>query len=75
MNDNFKDTVVGNSLRSLSGNAYWLEHCSVTHNGNIIKANYSPSLDRLLVGDRLGPKLYMPSARNFAVNAAGPNSS
>ena len=67
-NDRFKDAVVGNTFRSLNGNTYWLEHCSVTHNGNVIKANYAPSLDRLLVGDRLGVGLTANGTLNFLVN-------
>ena len=31
---------------------FWLENSSVLYNGRIIRANYSPSLDRLSNGDK-----------------------
>ena len=56
------------NFRALNGSTYWLEHCNVTHNGNIIKTNYSPSLDRLLVGDKLGVSVSSNGALSFLVN-------
>ena len=35
-----------------SGKTFWLENSSVLYNGRIIRANYSPSLDRLSNGDK-----------------------
>ena len=63
-----KDKKGITSFRTLNGNTYWLEHCSVMHNGKIIKSNYSPSLDRLLVGDRLGVSFSANSTLTFLVN-------
>ena len=44
-------------LSSLSGDVFWLDGCSVYHNGNVIKMNYSvTSLERLVAGDKLAVK-------------------
>ena len=38
-----------------AGKTFWLENSSVLYNGRIIRANYSPSLDRLSNGDKARP--------------------
>lgn len=63
-----KDKKGRNTFRNLNGNSYWLEHFTVMHNGKTIKSNYSPSLDRLLTGDKLGVKLSENGALSFLVN-------
>ena len=40
----------------IKGKTFWLENSSVLYNGRIIRANYSPSLDRLSNGDKARSK-------------------
>ena len=50
------------------GKTFWLESSSVLCNGRVIRANYSPSLDRLSNGDRVGVRRTAEGALRFSVN-------
>ena len=50
------------------GKTFWLEGSSVLCNGRVVRANYSPSLDRLSSGDRVGVRRTAEGALRFSVN-------
>ncbi len=50
------DIFAGSPPSAPSSVTMWLENSSVLQNGAVVRTNYSPSLDRLAVGDRLAVK-------------------
>ena len=56
------------TMTSLPPVTTWLEDTDVFQDGRIIRKNYSPSLERLRVGDRLGVRRTSDACLRFSLN-------
>ena len=60
-------TKISQDLSKLS-DSWWLEGSSVLRNGQVIKQNYGPCLERLSVGDKVGVKRTQDGAMKIVIN-------